>query len=198
MKADSLKNIEKDNKAKKKYLPPYFWIRNVAIYPPVIFLFFALFGLVYLLNHDMLMSYYAIPFVLIFLLATIWLKRTRQILLKNLIQNKDTYKACLAKTVEEKDGWIYAVFTTDEKRHNRYFIENLGKNINPLLLNAEIWEESKKQAYKLPSDISPVSDNAFFKAFRKKEMAGRGVETFPVFYINERNILLIKPKDLDF
>jgi len=202
MKTDRLKNIEKNFKIKKKYLPPNNWFKMTAIYPPAIFIFFALFGLVYLLNHDMLLSYYAIPFVVIFLLATIWLKRTRQILLNNLLEGKDAYLACLAKPVREEGGWIYAVFTTDEKRHNKYFIEDLAKKISLDSFDVEVLEQTKKKVYRLPAVISPVSESAYMKAFRKKDITKwiatwRENEIFPVFYINEQNIMLIKPKDLE-
>lgn len=201
MKANELNNLEKDAKFKKKYLPKYFWLKNAAIYPPSIFLFFALFGFVYLLNYDMLLTYYAIPFVVIFLLATVWFKMTKKAVFKKMFDDRSSYLICLSKVVKEDGDWVYALFTTDQKRHNKYFIQDLSKNINDSFFDEELKGKLRRQAQKLDADLSPISSDAYIKAFGKKEMSKsreswRGEEVFPVFYINDRDILLIKQKDL--
>jgi ABC-type bacteriocin/lantibiotic exporter with double-glycine peptidase domain len=67
---------------KRKKLPRCFWFRQAAIYPPALVLFFALFGLIYLLNSNMLLTVYAIPFLLVFLLGAVWLKTVKRYILK--------------------------------------------------------------------------------------------------------------------
>ncbi|MFR9165320.1 MAG: hypothetical protein ACLVKO_03455 [Dysgonomonas sp.] len=74
MKSDSLSKLEKNVSFKKKHLPKYFWLKNGSVYLPFLVLFFALFGLVYLLNYDMLLTVRAIPFALLFVIGAIWLK----------------------------------------------------------------------------------------------------------------------------
>lgn len=201
MKANELNKLEKDEKFKKKYLPKYFWLKNAAIYPPSIFLFFALFGFVYLLNYNMLLTYYAIPFVVIFLLATIWFKMTKRAVLKRIFEDSSAYLICLAKVVKEDDNWIYALFATDEKRHNKYFVQDLAKNVDEVFFDEETKSSIKQQARKIDKDLSPVSSSVYVKAFRKRDIAKnreswKGEEVFPVFYIKGYGVLLIKQKDL--
>ncbi|GAB6013096.1 hypothetical protein [Viscerimonas tarda] len=81
MTSKKIRKQEKDNQSRKMKLPRYFWFRQFAIYPPSLALFAALFGLIYLLNYDMLVSVYAIPFVLTLILSAIWLKMAKKYIL---------------------------------------------------------------------------------------------------------------------
>jgi len=207
MKTDVLNKLEKDSKLKKKYLPKYFWLKNMAIYPPCIFLFFALFGLIYLLNYDMLLTYHAIPFAVLFALATIWLKTTRRYVLKKLFEKPDSYLICLAKNVKEQSGWIYVIFTTGSKRHNKYYIQNLAKELESSdILETDgdnLKESAKRKAEKLSSEFFDSSDEVYIKAFKKDDMTKSGYsyntsEVIPVFFIENGDILLIKSKDVHF
>jgi hypothetical protein len=56
----------------------WFWFKQPAIYPPSILLFFALFGLIYLLNYDKLITVYALPFFLLFAVGVIWLRMVKR------------------------------------------------------------------------------------------------------------------------
>jgi hypothetical protein len=64
--------------------PLWFWFKQPAIYPPSILLFFALFGLIYLLSYDKLLTLYALPFFLLFAVGIFWLRAV-----KRYIERKD-------------------------------------------------------------------------------------------------------------
>lgn len=206
MKGVDLKKIENNTKIKKKYLPKHFWLKSGGIYPPSIFLFFALFGLVYLLNYDLLLTFYAIPFVVLFLLATIWLKTTKKYILNKLFAEEGTYLVCLSAVVKEDDKLITSVFTTNSTRHNKYFARDLAKQIqesniidSDLFTNRKGIEKNKAvlvvdENNLLPSNVYIVHLN---KAEILKARAGwSSDEVFPLFYVQNNQVLLINHKDM--
>jgi hypothetical protein len=74
-------------KEQKKMLR-WFWFKQAAIYPPSFVLFFSLFGLIYLLNYNMLLSGYAIPFIILFLAGAVWLKMVKRYIEKQMKNEK--------------------------------------------------------------------------------------------------------------
>lgn len=193
MKAEDLKKIEKDSRFKKKYVSIAFWLKNAAIYPPSLFLFFSLFGLLYLLNYDLLITYYAIPFVLLFLLATIWFKSSRRYILHRLFEKEGTYLVCLAKIVKEQDDKVSLLITTGDKRHNKYYMQNIEQNIENLGFSDCLKE----------IDTANLPESFHVKSFKKADVLKLKYscnvdDIVPLLYINNNNIVLIKRKDAGY
>lgn len=201
MKTDKLSVLEKDKKFKKSHLPKNFWLKTPAIYPPACLLFLALLGLLYLLNIDLLISYYAIPFAILFILGTIWLKAMRKAVLKTVFNKENSYLICLAEVLEEKDGWVSMIFTTSTKRHNKYYIKTVAKDIKEEGFAYSIGD-FKHKAQQLETDDSIKDEKVYLTAFKKSEMKKQ--QTFiqeadivPVLFIDAKNVLLLKPKDIN-
>jgi len=206
MKPNDLAKLEEDNRFKKKYLPKNFWLKVSAIYPPAGVLFIALFGLIYLLNYDMLISVYAVPFVVLLLLGAIWLKAVRRYILQKLFEKENTFLVCVGEIAEEKDGWLYAVFTTSSRRHDERSVENMVKILNKNIENISGYFASfgnpKKETIALPAgDVR--SENVYVRAFTKGDadkayIGWRNENILPLLYIDDKKLLIIKGKDLKF
>lgn len=193
MKTEVLSKLESDFRLKKKYLPKFFWAKNAAIYPPSIFIFFSLFGLLYLLSYDMLMTYYAIPFVLLFLLATIWLKNTKRYVLRKLFEQKNLFVICLGRIVKNQENKVFVLLTNGGKRHNKYFLQHLEKEVDlEGLVGDEVLEVE---------DIASSEDSVtYIKYLKKANVLKSGYvcnagEFIPMFYVGDGNFVLIKRKD---
>ena len=207
MKDNNFSELEKNSKLKKKYLPHYFWLKTAAIYPPSCFLFLGLFGLLYLLNHDMLFTYYTIPFVVIFFLGTVWFKATKKQVLKTLLEKDDSYLVSLAKVINTENNWVYIIFTTGTKRHNKHFIQSSDKilkddNFADSPQFAEMKQKVKTKAEVITIEGQNSSDEIYLMALSKKTVVKKNAkwqesEILPIFYIDERNILTIKAKDIN-
>lgn len=207
MKGTNLKKTENDNKIKKRYLPKFFWLKNGAIYPPSIFLFFSLFGLVYLLNYDLLLTFYAIPFVVLFFLATIWLKTTKKYTLNKLLADEDAYLVCLSAAVKEEGKVVTSVFTTGSTRHNKYFVRDLAKQIQDShLLDTDLFTDIKGKEKNKPvlvvDENNLLPPNVYIVHLNKTEIvkarAGWSFdEVFPLFYLDQNQVALINLKDLN-
>jgi len=202
MKTNDFARLEKDQKFKKKYLPKNLWIKTYAIYPPAGVIFTGLAGLIYLLNHDILVSVYAIPFVVLLLLGAVWLKAVRRHTLNTLFEKKDSYLVCLGRILQDKNGWVYVCFSTSDKRHERHFIDNISKDIInkyndiPEYLNS--LGDIKKNTLLLPVGTSgDIYARAFAMGELNKVFPGWKEENYiPLLYINKDNLSLIKRKDI--
>lgn len=202
----NLSNLEADAKFKKKYLPKYFWFRNPGIFPPSSLIFLALLGLVYLLNSDMLISLYAIPFAVILLLGAIWLKTTKKIILNRLYETPDSYKICISKPISKDNDTIFLIFSKDSKRHNKHFIQSAQKDmVKNGFVESDMFSTMKQ---KIGTEAQPVSDeytggwdNIFITCMKKSDLnksdALWKTEGFTfLLYINDKEILPVKRKDL--
>lgn len=202
----SLSTLETDIKFKKKYLPKYFWFRNPGIFPPSSLIFLSLLGLVYLLNSDMLVSYYAIPFVAILLLGAIWLKMAKKLILKRLYESPDSYKICLAKPISEDNNTAYLIFSKDTKRHNKHFIQSIQKDMEKNGFTesdifSTIKQKSEKEAQTISEEFTSGWDNIYIIGMKKSDLNKSDVlwktEGFTfLLYINDKEILPVKRKDI--
>ena len=134
MNTSQLTKLEKNKKFRKKITSEGIW-KNYAFVPPSILLFISIFGLVYLLNIDLLVSLKAIPFAIIFLLATLWFKSVRKYIINKKITEQDFFQICLATPLFEEADNTILLFATNNQRHDQNYLE---KQKNLILNNTEI------------------------------------------------------------
>ncbi len=128
MNADKIHRLEKNEKFKRKFYSKDIW-KNYAIVPPSLIIFVALFGSIYLFNLDLLVSLYIIPFVVLLVLGTVWLKATRKYLINQKISENQTFVICLVIPLMKKDGKTIMIFSTKNNRLNKYYLEKEKKEI---------------------------------------------------------------------
>lgn len=205
MKPTPLNELEKDKKFKKKYFPKQLWIKSTILYLPVLFLFIALVGLVFLLNSNMLISIYALPFIILFLFATLWFKTLKKHIQNKFLDNPNSFLVCAATILEEDNNMVYLIFSPDSKRHNKFFIESEAKTLQKdNILNTKSYKEKKAQSSKIAQELEFKENNQdkiLLKAFNRVNFFNNGTfltheKTVAILYINKPNTLLIKPKDI--
>lgn len=207
MKTTKFTQLENDNNFKKKYLGKYFWLKQSAIYPPSLIIFGALFALIYLLNLDLLISVYTIPFALMLLLGAIWLKSVKRFVLKKLFEKEDSFLICLSKlTIIDNNRLLWMVFTTSRKRHEKCYAENLRKELeavnffeSDLFIN---WAKGRKtKAFLIPADVIN-EEEVYLMVYTRSEVRKSNVtweedEVLPLLYIDNNEVVVIKKRDLD-
>lgn len=198
MNANNLIKLESNLAFKKDYLNKTGWWKTSRIIPPIFFLFIGLFGLLYLLNLNKLISVYAIPFVLLFAIATLWLKTVKKYITDTSVSVPGSFLACTAKAVETDDKYAYVVFVTDGKRHYEHNIANFAKE-----LAADISPDTKKQAVKQAISLTEeaTDTNFYFKALKIKDILKQDKNwttdiCVPIIFVNETHVYVIKKKYL--
>lgn len=143
MEAKQLVKLEKNEKFRRKIASIGIW-RNYAFVPPIIIIFGSIFGLLYLLNNDLLISFYAIPFAILFLIATLWFKSVRKYLINKKISSQDFFQICIGYPLFNNKNSTIILFTTNNYRHSTNFLEKQKKdilsddNLNNKLRNSDI------------------------------------------------------------
>lgn len=128
MNNDRISKVEKSIKLRKKIYEKNIW-KNYALVPPSIVIFAGVLGISYLLNLDKLFSVYTIPFALIFVIGTIWLKSTKKYLLNQKIEKSSELKVCLTIPFTKFEKEEFILFSTGSNRNNKYFLEKEKKTI---------------------------------------------------------------------
>ena len=118
----NLSNIEKNKKFKSYILNKNIW-KNYAFIPPALVLFTGLLGLVYLYKNEIIISWYSIPFIIVFALGTIWFKATKKYLLNKKINETESFLVCATSVLFTKGSKSIVLFTTNKNRHNQNYIE---------------------------------------------------------------------------
>ncbi len=206
MKTTTLDKLEKDSNFKKKYVSRFFWFTQAAIYPPSLIIFGGLFGLVYLLNYDLLLTYYAIPFLILLVLGSIWLKSVKRYILKNLFSENDSFLIAWTKAAYEEENIFWCVFTTSNRRHDKYFPETLRKELvkDDFFVSEEFSEnknEAKTKAVSLSEEITGYKD-IYICAFKKFDILKNNAlwnpdSNFHILFIGPEDVQIIKKKDID-
>lgn len=195
--ADYLK-LENDKDFKKKYLSLTSWWKNILIIPSILFLFLGIFGMLYLLQLDLLLSYYVIPFVIIFLLGTIWLKSVKRHIYNLMLTDELGFRVCTGCKICENKGFTYLIFTNGQKRHNEHFIQQLSQNTNKeeIILLAM----KRKQMPILYNNNDSETDFYVIayptNSIKKQNLARNESDSVPLLFVNMKNVLIIKDKDL--
>lgn len=201
MKPQDYAKLESDYSFKRSYLNKTPWWKSLLLVPPVCFLFVGLVGVIYLLKNDMLISLYIIPYLLLFVIGTIWLKAIKRHIHKVKMANAGSFHVCLAKPVWEKENQVFAIFVNDAHRHNKYYIENLVEKISSEKLLEKYNPSFKKEAHLIHDD---ENDADFYlrvydmKEINKQNPDWRDKYLFPILYIDDKYTFVIKKKDLVF
>lgn len=200
MKPNDYATLEKDYDFKKSYLNNTLWWKNLSMLPPVLIIFIGLAGLLYLFQYDKLYSLYAIPYVLLFAVGTIWLKAMKKHIQKAAMAIPGAFHICLAATIGEKNGYLYAAFVNNTRRYDKYHTINLVKEISLHDLLSENKAPFKKRAVTIHDKESDT--DIYVRAYIKKDVVKRNAGWsldegyFPVLFINEKDVPVIKRKDL--
>lgn len=199
MKPNDYTKLEKDYSFKKSYLKATPWWKSILMLPPTCFLFVGLIGLLYLFNNGMLASWYVIPYLAFFVVGTIWLKAIKKHIQKTMITAPGAFNICLAKSIGEKEGYIYCVFTNDKHRHDKHYMANMAKGISLEEILSKQNEPFKKKSVLLHDDKS--GSEFYLRAYFNNDITKRNPDwqedgLFPVLYINDKYTFIVKKKDI--
>ena len=199
MKPNDYAKLEKDYSFKKSYLKNTLWWKTILMLPPVCFLFVGLIGILYLFNNEMLASWYIIPYLAFFVIGTIWLKAMKRHIQKTMMATEGSFHVCLAKSIGEKDGYVYSAFTNDSRRHDKYNIINIAKGLSLDEILSKQNEPFKKKTVLVQDEENGT--NIYIRAYFNNDITKRNPdwhenELFPVLYINDKYTFIVKKKDL--
>ena len=199
MKPNDYAKLEKDYSFKKSYLKNTPWWKTILMLPPVCFLFVGLIGILYLFNNEMLASWYVIPYLAFFVIGTIWLKAMKKHIQKTMMATEGSFHICLAKSIGEKDGYVYSAFTNDSRRHDKYNIINIAKGLSLDEILSKQNEPFKKKTVLVQDEVNGT--NIYIRAYFNNDITKRNPdwrenELFPVLYINDKYTFIVKKKDL--
>lgn len=196
MKAATCVRLENDIPFKKDYLNKISWWKSPLIIAPSLLLFLGLAGMIYLTRYDMLLTPYLIPFVLVFLAGTIWLKAVKKHLQKIRLDDEKAFKVCMAHPVAQERGYTCFVFETEQKRHNSFYIKQLSANLNIHTDNLYLY---KKRPILQNDPVSGIS--YYIIAYQttnvhKQNSSWKEGAPLPVLYVDHLNVFVIKGKYL--
>lgn len=190
MNTDKINKLENNIKLKKKILSKGVW-KNYAIVPPSLVLFVGILGIVYLLNTDKLISLYSIPFILIFIIGTIWIKAVRRYIINKKISDNTTFLVCPAILFKKEGKKKAILFSIGRNRHNKYYLEKERKE---LLDNQTNLSFSGKQARQIEgSDIFMMELPVTEKILKKRHNSN---DEYLVIYTGSGAIDFLSPDDL--
>lgn len=199
MKPNDYAKLEKDYSFKKSYLKNTPWWKTILMLPPTCFLFVGLIGILHLFNNEMLASWYIIPYLAFFVIGTIWLKAMKRHIQKTMMATEGSFHVCLAKSIGEKDGYVYSAFTNDSRRHDKYNIINIAKGLSLDEILSKQNEPFKKKTVLVQDEENGT--NIYIRAYFNNDITKRNPdwrenELFPVLYISDKYTFIVKKKDL--
>lgn len=199
MKPNDYAKLEKDNNFKKNYLKETTWWKSVLVVAPACLLFIGLAGMLYLFHLDKLLSLYIIPYVLIFLIGTIWLKAIKKHLQKTIMTKPNSFQICIAVPIEEKNGYMCAAFVNDTHRYNKHYVNNIVTNLSEDELSMIDDKTLRREAVVFHNE--ETNADFYVKEFPIKELNKRNVswreeECFEMLFIDEKTTPIIWKKDL--
>lgn len=196
MKPNDYAKLEKDYSFKQSYLKNTLWWKNIVFIAPSLILFIGLLGILYLFKNDSLVTLYVIPYLLLFVVGTIWLKATKKHIQKAMMNIPGAFHICLAKPMGEKDGYVYAAFVNNGKRYDKYYIANEIQDLpmdtivgNPVYKKKAVLFENEK--------VAEIYIRAYqVRDVNKRNASWREDELFEVLFINEKDTPIVKKRDL--
>lgn len=190
MNNDRIDKLEKSVKLKKKIFSKNIW-KNYAIIPPALILFIGILGIVYLLNIDQLVSFYTIPFLIIFILGTIWLKAVRKYLINKKISETETFIVCLAIPFAQKGRDTILLFSTGKNRNNRHYLE---KEKRELLETRTDYDIANTKIVPTPKEDIFLTN---FPLNKKLSIsAGKPADSYRIVYTDDNSIHFLTNDDL--
>lgn len=199
MKQIDYSKLEKSNAFKKSYYSKTIWWFHLSMIAPLLLIFIGTVGLVYLVKQQLLASFYTIPYFLLFILGTVLLRVVKQHLFKTTVDKENSYLICVAKNIEEKDGYVYTLFVTDKRRHDANVVSHLSKKIDCAKLVSDHQLAAQKTAILI--DDEKTGENFYLRAYAIYNINKRCADwkekgSFAVLYIDERNVPIVKKIDL--
>ncbi len=119
-----LADFEQDNTVKRWYIPFSHKWKSWLYVAPAILLFMSIFSMLYLLKIERLLSWYTVPYFVLFVVATIWFKAVRKHLTDNLLKRKDMFQTAFAYPLLVQGGKVFALASTGQNRHNASFVKH--------------------------------------------------------------------------
>jgi len=198
MNTSDLVKLESNKALKKDYLNKTPWWKTILIVPPICFLFIGLAGLLYLFKVEMLISLYAIPFVILFAIGTIWLKTLKRHIVNTSITAQGSFLTCASRSIHSDANHAYLVFVTTPQRHYEHYISKLVKSLTEEEISS-ITSQAGKYPVLLHND---EHDTDFYvKAFSLKEIRKQRKnwhedDAVPLLFIDEKHVYVINTKYL--
>lgn len=196
MSTSDLAKLENNKKLKKDYLNKTPWWRTTLLIAPVCFLFIGLAGLLYLHKVDMLVSYYSIPFILVFAIATIWLKSVKRHIVNTKLAVQGSYLVCAAKAVETDSQYAYVVFVTSAQRHYEHHVSKLASALSKEDIASIKMQAGHKSAVLYnEGEETPYYARAFkLKDIEKQCNNWNEEKTIPLLFIDEKRVFIVNKK----
>lgn len=196
MSTSDLAKLENNKKLKKDYLNKTLWWKTPLLIAPVCFLFIGLAGLLYLHKIDMLISYYSIPFVLVFAIATIWLKSVKRYIVNTKLAVQGSYLVCAAKAVETDSQYAYVVFVTSAQRHYEHHVSKLASGLTKEDIASIKMQAGHKTAVLYNEDgEAPYYAKAFkLKDINKQCSNWNEEKAIPLLFVDEKYVFIINKK----
>lgn len=197
MSSTKYSDLEKNVKFKSQFVSKSILPKNfVYLLAPIILLVFSVFSILYIFEAGRLASIVTLPYALIFILGVVFLRLSRIYIIKKEVSRRGHYLVCLGKIIKEDGNYAYVLFSKDEKRHDKHFIERVAKQLNidtlPVL-------DIKDETHYI--DLSENGGQLGLKVLNKKEVnnqdiAKEGESVFLLEYIDDKNILPISNKKM--
>lgn len=199
MKPSQYKELENDKSFKRYYLNKTLWWINYLFVAPALLLFIGLAGIMHMGYSDRLWNWYAIPYIAVFLIGTIWLKAIKKHVQGKILEDRDIYLVCAAQAVFDTDGRYYFIFSKDSKRHNEVLINKLAEGLSKESFADSEIQLAKKQMVEISTSeedtqiyLRGISVNKVNKTNRKNIKEG----ITPLLYITPKEIFVVRNKDL--
>lgn len=200
MKPTDCVKLENDKSFKREYAGRIQWWCNFLFVAPSLIMFLGLAGMLYLFKLDMLVSWYTLPFVIFFMLGTIWLKAVKRHIMKTLIEKEGAFLVCPATLYEDDGKYSFFIFSNGDKRHNAHYAKTFADSLRSS--SQDIASEKDAARRSIVTLQSPDSDETFcMKAFLHKDIrrcnaAWTEKEPLPLLYVDNKNLFIIKKRDL--
>ncbi len=192
------KKLEDNKTFKRYYMRKTKWWKSFLLLAPTLLLFVGLAGILHMAYNDRIWTLYCLPYIIVFALGTIWLKGIKKYIQDKLVSQSHSYLACAAKSLGEKGGRHYFIYSKDNKRHNETLISRLADELDLDNLTKEQIEEAKKASIKIetsetetPIYLKAIATNLVLKANRENLASG----ITPLLYISLQDVFVIRNKD---
>ncbi len=190
--------LEKDKSFKREYAGRLSWWRNFLFVAPSLIMFLGLAGMLYLFKAEMLVSWYTLPFVIFFMLGTVWLKAVKRHIMKTLVNTEGSFLACPAALYDDDGKYSYFIFSIADKRHNAHYVKTVGDRLRAS--DAHIDKDAARRSAITFSD--PHSQDTFYlkgfphKDIRRSNAMWTDQDALPLLYVDAKNVFIIKRRDL--
>jgi hypothetical protein len=185
-----LAELEKDKSFIRSQIPFSLKWKSWLYVGPVLLLFMSIFSVLYLLEEGKLATWYVVPYIVVFVVATIWFKAVRKHLLTKFLNAPGSIITAFAKPVLVDKYKVYALFSTGTNRHNASFIEHQASLVSSAY--ADLIPQLKPgQAVQLFTDNDNSSDCLYLSCHRnftvrKNNIGWDEKDLFALLLINKK------------